>query len=98
MPIDFQAINAEALPHLDGLVRAVDPDARLQGREWQFIDPQRPSRKRGDSCINRITGRWADFASGSASGGDVISWWAHCQGFSQSEAARDLAERLGVRS
>lgn len=93
--IDFKKLSVESLIHLDGLVRIVDPGARLQGREWQFIDPQRPSRNRGDSSINRVTGKWADFGSG-VRGGDVVSWWAHCRGLSQGAAAHDLAERLGV--
>lgn len=95
--IDFSAVNNAALAHLDDLIRQVDPDARLVGDEWEFLDPQRPSRNRGDSRINRTTGKWSDFAS-DAKGGDVVSWWAHCHNLGQADAARDLASRFGVNS
>lgn len=93
--IDFSVVNNAALSNLDELVREVDPDARLMGDEWPFLDPRRPSRSRGDSSINRRTGAWADFAD-DARGTDVVSWWAHCRAMGQAEAARDLASRFGV--
>jgi hypothetical protein len=41
------------------------------------------------------TGRWADFATGDK-GGDIVSLAAYLFGLSQSEAARQVAQMLGL--
>jgi hypothetical protein len=46
--------------------------------------------------VNLRNGKWADFATGDK-GGDPISLAAYLGGLSQSEAARRLAECLGIR-
>jgi putative DNA primase/helicase len=93
--VDFQGIARAALGGLDALVIEVDPGARLSGDEWVFMDPQRESKNRGESKINRKTGKWSNFAS-DAKGGDTISWWAHCHGLSQKDAALFLGNRFGI--
>ena len=72
--------------------------AKRNGREYVALNPTRPGDTNpGSFSINLQTGRWADFASGDR-GGDPISLAAYLHGKSQVEAARDLAEALGVRS
>ena len=46
--------------------------------------------------VNITTGKWADFASGDK-GGDVISLAAFLFRLAHAEAARRLADMLGVR-
>jgi hypothetical protein len=65
------------------------------GREYTARNPRRPDRNAGSFRINLNTGRWADFAIGDG-GGDVISLAAYLFGVSQIEAARRLADLLGV--
>ena len=45
--------------------------------------------------MNTRTGRWADFATGDR-GGDVVSLAAYLHGLRQAEAARKLADMLGL--
>ncbi len=98
--IDFKKVNEAALDDLDTLVRLVDPGALVSGDEWCWIDPQRESKKRGDSKINRKTGWWSDFVSGEGSKSEcsVIGWWAHCQGLEYKDAGLDLATRYGLET
>ena len=41
------------------------------------------------------TGVWADFATDDK-GGDIISYYAYIKGLGQIDAAKELADRLGV--
>lgn len=93
--IDFAAINCAALPTLPALVERWLPQGRKVGREWVALNPRRPDRKAGSFKINLDTGRWSDFATGDA-GGDPISLAAYLDGSSQSVAAKNLAQMLGV--
>lgn len=91
--LDFQGIARAALPYLPVLCARWLPQGRRHGREWccgsLSGDP-------GTSCrVNLITGRWADFATGEA-GGDAISLAAAIHRISQAEAARRLADMLGI--
>ena len=45
--------------------------------------------------MNLQTGRWADFATGDK-GGDAVSLAAYLFGLRQSDAARRLADALGI--
>ena len=71
------------------------PDGRVQGHEFVARNPRRADRSPGSFCINLCTGRWADFATGDT-GGDVVSLGAYLGDLSQVEAARRIAEMLGV--
>ncbi len=66
------------------------------GREYTARNPRRADRRPGSFRVNVNTGKWADFAIGDA-GGDVVSLAAYLSGTSQVEAARTLADMLGVR-
>lgn len=93
--IDFAAVNAAALPYLLQLCARWLPDGKRAGREWKARNPHRDDRRPGSFCVNLETGRWADFAT-SDRGGDVVSLTAFLFGCSQAEAARRLADMLGV--
>ena len=70
--------------------------SRLLGHEYTACNPTREDRQPGSFRINVNSGKWADFATGDK-GGDVVSFAAYLSGTSQAEAARSLAEMLGVR-
>jgi hypothetical protein len=94
--IDFAAIARAALSCLPALLARWLPEGRREGREWVARNPTRVDRRPGSFKVNLATGRWADFASGDK-GGDAISLAAHLHGLTQIEAARRLAEMLGVK-
>jgi putative DNA primase/helicase len=93
--LDFAGINAAALPHLLDLCRRWLPGGRLIGREWTCGSL---AGEPGRSCrVNIGTGRWADFATNQR-GGDPVSLYAAILRVSQAEAARRLAELLGMEA
>jgi hypothetical protein len=94
--IDFARINSAALPMLPALLNRWLPNGRREGSEYVARNPMRADRRPGSFCINMRTGKWADFATGDR-GGDVISLAAYLSGRSQADAARALADMLGVR-
>ena len=96
--VDFEAINAAAMACLPALCARWLPDGRRVGREWEARNPCRVDRRPGSFKVNLKTGRWADFALPDARGGDPVSLAAYLSGQPQSEAARALAEMLGVAS
>lgn len=94
--LDFDRINGAALAVLPALVARWLPDGHREGGEWVALNPRRADHKPGSFRINLRTGKWADFASGDR-GGDVVSLAAFLAGSGQAEAARNLADMLGVR-
>ena len=94
--IDFAAVNTAALACLPGLLRRWLPEGRLVGCEYTARNPRRADRQPGSFKVNVRTGRWGDFATGDR-GGDVVSLTAYLSGTGQAEAARRLADMLGVR-
>ena len=94
--IDFAAINAAANSELPTLLARWLPDGRVNGREYEARNPRRGDRHPGSFRVNLRTGRWSDFATGD-SGGDPVSLAAYLFGLSQIDAARRLADMLGVR-
>jgi hypothetical protein len=95
-PIDFARINSAALPVLPALLNRWLPHGRREGSEYVARNPTRADRRPGSFSVNLLTGKWADFATDDR-GGDVISLAAYLSGKSQAEAARSLADMLGVR-
>ena len=95
---DFAAVNRAALKALPALVARWLPDGRRQGCEWVARNPRRVDRRPGSFSINLHTGQWADFALADAKGGDPVSLAAYLSGKTQADAARALAEMLGVPS
>jgi hypothetical protein len=92
----FGHVNRAALASFPILVARWLPDGRREGNEWTARNPRRDDKRLGSFKVNLRTGRWADFATGDK-GGDPISLAAYLAGLSQSQAARRLAECLGIR-
>jgi hypothetical protein len=92
--VDFDRVNRAALAALPTLLRRWLPDGKWHGAEFVARNPKRADRLPGSFKINR-SGRWADWAV-DAKGGDVISLAAYLAGFTQAQAARELARALGV--
>ena len=95
--IPFQEIAERALLSAEYIVLQVAPGGLISGSEYKALNPRRNDQKIGSFSINLSSGLWADFATGDK-GGDVISYVAFCRGISQSEAARWLAIKLGLRA
>lgn len=91
--VDFKAINAAALPHLGDLLPRWLPGGRVEAGEYVCASLEGGQ---GRSCsINLTTCMWGDFATG-AKGGDPVSLLAAIRDIKQGEAARELAQDLGV--
>lgn len=93
--IDFDAVNAAALRALPDLLARWLPGGKVVGHEYIARNPRRDDRHAGSFAVNLRTGRWADFAT-DAKGGDPVSLGAFLFGLRQIDAARRLAEALGV--
>ena len=94
--VNFQDIKAAALAALPDLLATWLPDGKRCGGEWTAKNPRRADHHAGSFSVNLRTGRWADFATCDARGGDAVSLCAYLHGLSQVEAARKLAMELGV--
>jgi hypothetical protein len=73
------------------------PDGKRQGREFVAKNPTRADRTPGSFRINVVTGKWSDFATGDR-GGDPVSLAAYLFDLTQVEAARRVADMLGVNA
>ena len=93
--IDFTGINRAAMGRVLDLLSRWLPDGRLDGREYVARNPRRPDKRLGSFRVNVDSGKWADFAIGTG-GGDIVSLAAYLADVGQGEAARELAEMLGV--
>jgi hypothetical protein len=93
--LDFSKISTAALPMLPSLCARWMPGGKRIGREYVTLNPTRADRRAGSFKVNLQTGRWADFATGDR-GGDAVSLAAYLFGLRQSDAARRLADALGI--
>lgn len=93
--IDFHLINALAVAQIETLVKIWVPNGQKTGSEWVALNPRRNDKKIGSFKINLDNGKWADFAIGK-SGGDPISLYAYLFNLRQIQAAKKLAQILGV--
>ena len=96
-PINFAEINRAALAAFPAVLARILPGGKRVGAEIVALNPRRADRRLGSFKINRYNGRWADFASGHK-GGDPISLVAYLADVSQGEAARLLAQMLGLET
>ena len=94
--LSFDEVNRAALGALPAILDRWLPDGRRQGHEYVARNPTRPDRRAGSFKVNIRTGKWSDFATGDR-GGDPVSLAAYLHGLTQAEAARRLADMLGVR-
>ena len=91
---DFDTVNSNITP-ADRLILLQKwfPAGRLNGNEFEVGDLQGNPGK--SLKINVKTGVWKDFNTGE-SGGDMISLYAAIHNLKQGEAARELAQELGI--
>lgn len=93
--LDFDTINRAALAALPAVLARILPSGKAVQKEWVAHNPRRCDRNLGSFKVNRYNGKWCDFATGDK-GGDPVSLVAYVEGVSQSEAARLLAQMLGL--
>jgi hypothetical protein len=96
-PIDFAEINRAALAAFPAVLNRLLPRGKAVGREIVALNPRRADRNLGSFKVNRFNGRWCDFATGDR-GGDPISLVAYLADVSQGDAARLLAQMLGMET
>ena len=93
--IAFDRIADAARNSADAIVTRWLPDGRREGREWVARNPRRADGRPGSFKVNLGSGRWGDFATGDK-GGDLIALAAFLFDLKQDEAARCVAEMVGV--
>jgi hypothetical protein len=93
--VDFAAVKAASLRSLNFIIPRLLPGGKHQGDEWIALNPTRNDKKAKSFSINMRTGVWSDFATGDK-GGDMIDLVAYLTGKSNLDAARELAELLGI--
>lgn len=96
--LNFAQINMAAMAVLPALLARWLPDGKRVGREYVARNPTRADRSPGSFKVVLTGGRagsWADFATGDR-GGDAVSLGAYLFNMSQGDAARALADMLGV--
>jgi hypothetical protein len=94
--LNFAAINAAALARLPELLAHLLPGGRARGAEFEVGSLKgEPGRSLRIRLHGARAGVWCDFATGER-GGDIISLAAPVWHVSQGEAARRLAELLGM--
>jgi len=93
--LDFAQINQAALTAFPAILNRLLPGGKAIGRELVALNPRRADQNLGSFKVNRYNGRWCDFATGDK-GGDPVSLVAYLANVSQGEAARLLAQMLGI--
>ena len=93
--IAFRRIADAALSHADAIVQRWLPDGRREGHEWVARNPKRADRRPGSFKVNLRTGRWGDFSTNDK-GGDLVALAAFLFSLNQADAAKRVAEMLGV--
>lgn len=97
MSVNFDTIKAAALSSIESVLQRWAPGGKRHGREYQPLNPRRSDGKPGSFSINLDSSAWSDFATGDK-GGDLIALVAYIDNVKQSEAAKRLAEFLGLSS
>ena len=95
--IDFSAISRAALACLPAVLARLIPGGKIVAGEFVALNPTRSDMRPGSFKVNLRTGRWADFATGDK-GGDPVSLVAFVDDLPQGEAARRLAQMLGIET
>ncbi|MEP3784758.1 MAG: hypothetical protein ABJM43_07545 [Paracoccaceae bacterium] len=93
----FVAVNDAAKGQIKDLASRWVSKSRMSGENLMALNPTRADKNIGSFAINVRTGAWADFATDDM-GGDIISFYAYIFGMSQIDAARALANELGVEA
>lgn len=92
---EIQRIADAALQQVETLLADWLPDGTRRGGEYWPTNPVRGDRQPGSFSINLHSGTWHDFASGDK-GGDLVSLLAYLRGCRQTDAARMIAQQLGL--
>src|SRR5262249_33906438 len=95
VPIDFQGINQAALGGARLLLPILIPGGRFLGQEYVVRNPLRDDQHPGSFKINVRSGVWKDFATNDG-GGDLVSLAAYIWECGPGDAARRLADALGI--
>lgn len=93
--VDFGAVRRSADRSLSSIVRRYLPSGKQEGDEWVSLNPTRGDNNPGSFKVNLKSGQWADFATGDK-GGDVIDLVSYLKRTSKLDAAKELANLLGV--
>jgi hypothetical protein len=93
--IAFGRIADAASRCAETIVQRWLPDGRREGSEWCALNPTRSDSRKGSFKVNLKSGKWGDFATGDR-GGDLISLAAYLFRLDQGEAARRIADMLGI--
>lgn len=91
----IKEVAAAALKQAERVLQQWLPDGKRQGGEWVSLNPTRADSSPGSFSINIDTGAWSDFATDDR-GGDLVALVAYLGRCSQSEAAKRLADFLGI--
>ncbi|MBI1751865.1 MAG: AAA family ATPase [Acidobacteria bacterium] len=94
--IPFKALKAATLAEGESLVRSWFPEGKREGDWWVCLNPTREDKKLGSFKVNLLDGGWLDFADSGAHGGDLVALYAAKFGLSQGEAAREVAQQVGI--
>src|SRR5512139_4342565 len=92
----IKATAARALVHVENVCSHWLPDGKKSGTEWEIGDRHGTAGKSLKIHLSGTkAGMWADFSTGDK-GGDLVSLVAYIDGATQGDAARRLAESLGL--
>ncbi|MCC7280082.1 MAG: DUF3987 domain-containing protein [Chromatiaceae bacterium] len=94
--IDIATVARAALEQSERILATWLPDGKRQGAEWLARNPTRDDANPGSFSVNLLTGKWSDFATDTDKGGDLVALVAFLDNLSQPEAARRLADFLGM--
>lgn len=94
---NIKQVAAAALASIERVLVQWLPDGKRHGKEYVALNPMRPDAKLGSFTINLSTGRWSDFATGDK-GGDLVALVAYLEEEKQGDAAKRLAEFLGMET
>lgn len=95
MGANFKELAARALANVQTVLAHFLPGGKEEGQEYVVKNPTRTDAQSGSFKVNTATGLWSDFATGD-SGNDMISLVAYLQRSTQGEAAKALAQLLGI--
>jgi hypothetical protein len=93
--INFRRVAEEAAVHSQTILERWLPDGRREGGEWVARNPKRADARLGSFKVNLRSGLWCDFATGDR-GRDLIALAAYLFDLPQDEAARHVADMLGI--
>src|SRR3990167_6718775 len=91
----IKQVAAAALGSIDAVLNRWLPGGNRKAHEYVVRNPMRTDDKLGSFSINTATGAWSDFATGDK-GGDLVALVAYLESVKQGEAAKRLAEFLGI--